>query len=306
MNGKIVISFPNVKVGQAIISAIAIATKDKKVKPANASPLNIQNVTLDADLEVRVASWMDVNSQQFLDKKTAVIFTQIPSEIAGAEYLQFSDRKITGGSFTLLKDSNVYVLFPDFEKVPAWLDGYTKMEEKAKNDLGFTFDVYQKKIAKTEKVSFGAAGSHFVIAAVPTYDMGEKDDSRQTLVLEAENGKTTGAGIVKGNFKKSDYVEFTQKTKNSIQFEVKPGVAGIYLMRFKFMNRNNEPVKVKFKMQDAYGIMMRDDSIEFFSAPEKWKILNTTSGGYINAGTYTITLEGDDLRGLMLDNFEFQ
>ncbi|WP_294966100.1 hypothetical protein, partial [uncultured Flavobacterium sp.] len=96
------------------------------------------------------------------------------------------------------------------------------------------------------------------------------------------------------------------KTNNSIEFEVKPGVAGIYLMRFRFMNRNEAPLKVKFKMEDAYGILMRNDTIEFFPSPEKWKILNTTSGGYINAGTYKITLEGDDLKGLMLDNFEFQ
>jgi hypothetical protein len=144
------------------------------------------------------------------------------------------------------------------------------------------------------------------IIVVPIYDMGEKDDSRQTLVLEAENAKTTGTDIVKGNFKKADYIEFTKKTNNSIVFEVKPGVAGIYLMRFKFMNRNETPLKVKFKMEDAYGIMMRNDTIEFFPSPEKWKVLNTTSGGYINAGTYKITLEGDDLKGLMLDSFEFQ
>jgi hypothetical protein len=144
------------------------------------------------------------------------------------------------------------------------------------------------------------------IIVVPIYDMGEKDDSRQTLVLEAENAKTTGTDIVKGNFKKADYIEFTKKTNNSIAFEVKPGVAGIYLMRFKFMNKNETPLKVKFKMEDAYGIMMRNDTIEFFPSPEKWKVLNTTSGGYINAGTYKITLEGDDLKGLMLDSFEFQ
>ena len=44
-NGKIVISFPNVKASQAIISAIAIAAKDKNVKPAAESPKNIQNVS---------------------------------------------------------------------------------------------------------------------------------------------------------------------------------------------------------------------------------------------------------------------
>ena len=156
------------------------------------------------------------------------------------------------------------------------------------------------------KVIFDNAETISSIAVVPTYDMGEKDDSRPVVIIEAEKTKTTGDGIEKGNFKKADYIEFIKKTNNSIEFEVKPGVAGIYLMRFRFMNKNETPLKVKFKMEDAYGILMRNDTIEFFPSPEKWKILNTTSGGYINAGTYKITLEGDDLKGLMLDNFEFQ
>ncbi|MFH6998803.1 malectin domain-containing carbohydrate-binding protein [Flavobacterium sp. FlaQc-57] len=306
INGKIKISFPNVKASQAIISAIAIATKDKNIKSAKESPKNIQNVSLDSDLEYKVASWLDNNSKQFLDLKSGIVLTQIPSEVVGAEYLQFSDRKISGGSFNLLKDSNVYFFLLNGEEVPVWLEGYTKLEETAKNTLGFTFNVYKKKFNVSEKVSFKSLGSHFVIAAVPTYDMGEKDDSRPVVLIEAENAKITGTGIEKGNFKKADYIEFTKKTNNSIEFEVKPGVAGIYLMRFKFMNKNETPLKVKFKMEDAYGILMRNDTIEFFPSSEKWKILNTTSGGYINAGTYKITLEGEDLKGLMLDNFEFQ
>lgn len=305
-NGRIVISFPNVKASQAIISAIAIATKDKNVKPAKESDRNIKNVRLDSDLEYKTASWLDINSKQFLDLGSGIIFTQIPSETAGADYLQFSDKKISGGSFNLLKDSNVYVFILSTEKTPAWLESYTKLEETAKNSLGFTFNVYKKKFNASEKAAFGELSSHFVIAAVPTYDMDEKDDSRPVVIIEAENAKTTGNGIEKGNFKKADYIEFTKKTENSIQFEVKPGVAGIYLMRFRFMNRNETPLKVKFKMEDAYGILMRNDTIEFFPSPEKWKVLNTTSGGYINAGTYKITLEGEDLKGLMLDNFEFQ
>jgi len=188
----------------------------------------------------------------------------------------------------------------------SWLADYKKSEEIVKNSSNIEFGIFSKKVKKGEKVAFDNSEIVNSIIVVPIYDMGEKDDSRQTLVLEAENAKTTGTDIVKGNFKKADYIEFTKKTNNSIVFEVKPGVAGIYLMRFKFMNRNETPLKVKFKMEDAYGIMMRNDTIEFFPSPEKWKVLNTTSGGYINAGTYKITLEGDDLKGLLLDSFEFQ
>lgn len=295
-NGKITISFPNSKASQAIISGIAISTKDKKVKPASSSPRNIQNVT---NSHAKIGSWLDVNSKQYSDSE--IVFTQLPSEVFGADYIQFSSKeKMVSGTFIAKEDSNVFVFIAKNE---TGLIGFTKTETTAKNSNGTEFFVYQKKINKGEKADFK---SNSTIVVVPVYDMGEKDDSRPVVLLEAETAKTTGIGIEKGNFKKADYIEFTQKTNNSICFEVKPGVAGIYLMRFKFMNRNREPIKVKFKMQDAYGIMMRDDVIEFFPASEKWKILNTTSGGYINAGTYTITLESEDMKGLLLDSFEFQ
>ncbi|PXY44345.1 malectin domain-containing carbohydrate-binding protein [Flavobacterium hydrophilum] len=293
-NGKIIISFPNVKASQAIISAIAIATKDKTVKGASASPKNIQNVA--SNSETKIGSWLDINSKQYSDSD--VIFTQLPSEVFGADYLQISANSKSSGSFITKEDSEIYL----FSRSKDSILGYKRLTETAKNSDKIEFSVFHKKVKKGEKVGF----ENSTIAVVPTYDMGEKDDSRPVVLLEVETAKTTGTGIEKGNFKKADYIEFKEKTKNSIQFEVKPGVAGIYLMRFRFMNRNETPLKVKFKMEDAYGIMMRNDTIEFPSATEKWKVLNTTSGGYINAGTYKITIESDDMKGLLLDSFEFQ
>ena len=304
-NGKIVISFPNVKASQAIISAIAIATKDIHARPTAESSKNIQNLVLDSyDKTNRIASWLDINSKQYSDSD--VVFTELPSEVFGADYMQFSSHSKNKGSFTAKEDSDLY-LFADNKNLNLErFTAYKKLEEKAKNSSQIEFVVFTKKVKKGEKVLFDNSETISTIAVVPTYDMGEKDDSRPVVIIEAEKTKTSGTGIEKGNFKKADYIEFTKKTNNSIEFEVKPGVAGIYLMRFRFMNRNETPLKVKFKMEDAYGILMRNDTIEFFPSPEKWKILNTTSGGYINAGTYKITLEGDDLKGLMLDNFEFQ
>ncbi|MBP1224157.1 malectin domain-containing carbohydrate-binding protein [Flavobacterium sp. 1355] len=304
-NGKIVISFPNVKAGQAIISAIAIGTKKRFEKPADQSPKNIQNLVLDSyDKTNRVASWLDINSKQFSD--TDVVFTELPAELFGADYIQFSASSKNKGSFTAKEESTIFILADSKIKESASLSDYKKIEEKAKNSNRTEFSVYTKKVKKGENVLFDNSQSINTIAIVPTYDMGEKDDSRPIVIIEAEKAKTTGIGIERGNFKKADYIEFTKKTTNSIEFEVKPGVAGIYLMRFRFMNKNETPLKVKFKMEDAYGILMRNDTIEFFPSSEKWKVLNTTSGGYINAGTYKITLEGEDLKGLMLDNFEFQ
>jgi hypothetical protein len=72
------------------------------------------------------------------------------------------------------------------------------------------------------------------------------------------------------------------------------------------MNLTDKSIKLNLKIVDANGILLKNDSIEFSAAADKWKIVNTTSGGYINAGTYTISLESNEMKGLRLDSLEFQ
>jgi beta-galactosidase len=302
VNGKIVISFPNVKAGEAIISAIAIATKNKNVKGAAASPRNIQNVVLDFyDKSANgVSSWLDINSKQYSDSD--VVFTQLPSEVFGADYLMFSNRSKVSGSFTTKDDSEIYL----FKTAKDSISGYKRMTETAKNSNGVEFSVFHKKVKKGEKIFFNNSKNQSTIAILPSSDLGKVKDDRPSLKLEAEVSKTTGEGVEKGNFKSSDYIEFTKNTPNSIEFEVNPGVANVYLMRFRYMNMTEEPIKVKLVIEDAYGILLRNDVVDFPSPTEKWKILNTTSGGYINAGKYKIRIESDNMKGLRLESFEFQ
>ena len=126
------ISFPNVKASQAIISAIAIATKDIHARPASESLKNIQNLVLDSYSKTnRIASWLDINSKQYSDSD--VVFTELPSEVFGADYLQFSSNSKNKGSFTAKEESTVYILVDDKTKTLKVLSDYKKIEEKAKN-----------------------------------------------------------------------------------------------------------------------------------------------------------------------------
>ncbi len=308
-NGKIVISFPNVASGQAVISAIAIATKNKNIKPAKPSAKNILNVSTNAEFEID--SWLDDSSKQYQNSNIQI--TKLPSELYGADYIRFSNtaKKDVSGSFISKENAIVYVVLDSkVNEIVSWLNGYEKTTDTVQNSKGNQFNVFKKQVKKGEKVPFGKNGNSenlamYTVAVVPIYSMEEQDD-RPILLLEAETAKTTGAGVEKAFFKNSDYIEFTKNTQNSITFTVNPGVANSYLMRYRFMNMNDEPVKVRLKIEDANGILLRNDDIEFPVQNEKWKILNTTSGGYINAGTYKITLESNTMKGLRIESFEFQ
>ncbi|WP_435138353.1 malectin domain-containing carbohydrate-binding protein [Formosa sp. A9] len=301
VNGKLIISFPNVASGQAVISAIAIASKDHNVHPAKPSDKNILNVS--ANAELKVASWLNITDKQFVSSNAS--FTKLPSELYGADYLRFpisEATKTVSGHFTLKHDATVYALVNSEMKQ---FEEYEAMEDTAENSLSQIFNVYKRVAKKGEQIQFTTENGLVTLAVVPSYSMEEKDD-RAIVKLEAEDAEILGSGIEKAFFKKSDYVGFTENTKNSITFTVTPGVANIYLMRFRYMNLNDHPVKVRLKIEDANGIILRNDDIEFPVRKDKWKILNTTSGGYINAGTYKITLESDIMKGIRLESFEFQ
>ncbi|MFI1745652.1 malectin domain-containing carbohydrate-binding protein [Thalassobellus sediminis] len=304
-NGKITISFPNIGSGQAVISAIAVATKDENMKPAKASSKNILEV--DANVPFQMGSWLSENQKQYQDSN--ISFTKLPSELHGADYIRFSnsDKNDVSGTFTSKENANVYAMVDSKTKnTSLWYNDFEKTNDTVVNSTGTKFNVFKKEVKKGEQVAFGKLdNAMYSIAVVPTYSM-EEQDNRTILKLEAEDAKTKGKGIKKAFFKKSDYVEFTENTENSITFIVNPGVANIYLMRYRFMNMNDKPVKVRLKIEDANGILLRNDDIEFPIKNKKWKILNTTSGGFINAGTYKITLESNNMKGLRIESFEFQ
>ncbi|WP_370479517.1 malectin domain-containing carbohydrate-binding protein [Tamlana flava] len=305
-NGTMVISFPNMASGQAVISAIAIASKNRNIKPAKPSDKDVLNVQTNADFEI--GTWLNLNHKQYVNSN--IRYQKLPSELYGAHYLRFSnseENRGVSGSFISKENANVYILYDSNVFPLSWLSGYQKLNDTVQNNAGTTFYVFRKEVKKGERVNFGSLreGEMYSIAVVPSYSM-EEQDIRPILKLEAEDAKVTGGGINKANFKKSDYVEFTQNTENSITFTVNPGVANIYLMRYHYMNMNDHSVKVRLKIEDANGILLRNDDIEFPVRQDKWKILNTTSGGFINAGTYKITLESNQMKGLRIESFEFQ
>ncbi len=307
-NGMITISFPDVASGQAVVSAIAIASTNNKVEPANPSPKSMFHVT--ANIPHEMASWMNITDKQYLDD--SVRFTSLPHELYGADYLRFgnSSRKDISLSFISRDNAHIYVALDAKDSVLAGLQGFEKTENTLQNSSETLFHLYKKSVNKGEKVQLKHLNicddcSMFTIATVPKYEMGQKDD-RPTLKLEAENATTTGKGVEQSFFKKSEYIAFTENTKNSLTFVVKPGLANLYLMRFRYMNVSNAPIKVRLSIEDANGIIVNENEIEFPVQQQKWKVLNTTSGSFINAGTYKISISAKNMKGLNIDAFEFQ
>ena len=99
---------------------------------------------------------------------------------------------------------------------------------------------------------------------------------------------------------------FTDKKTNSIEWTVQTGLAQIYALRFKFMNTSGKSLPVHFQFIDSKGIVLKEDTLNFPVTPDKWKMMSTTTGSYINAGKYTVRLSADSMLNFAVDALEIQ
>lgn len=144
-----------------------------------------------------------------------------------------------------------------------------------------------------------------VLAKTPKELLPEDDNIRTNVTYEAEKA------TVKGNFtrkehKKQTGVFFGKGAKNSIEWNISTGLAQVYALRFKFMNETGKPIKVRMQFTDSKGVVMKDDEITFADTPAKWRMLSTTTGTYINAGHYRVTLSAPNMEGLAFDALDIQ
>jgi hypothetical protein len=74
-------------------------------------------------------------------------------------------------------------------------------------------------------------------------------------------------------------------------FIIHPGLGQEYALRFRYKNLTGLPVVARLRLKDANGTMLVDRDITFPPTPDKFKMLSTTTGTQINAGTYQLSVE---------------
>ena len=85
-----------------------------------------------------------------------------------------------------------------------------------------------------------------------------------------------------------------QPTKAN-QFVIKPGLGQEYALRFRYKNISGSPVKARMTITDSKRTVLVDRDITFPTTPNKFKMLSTTTGTQINAGTYIVNIATQDV-----------
>jgi hypothetical protein len=86
-----------------------------------------------------------------------------------------------------------------------------------------------------------------------------------------------------------------QSAKSLTRFLVTTGLGQEYALRFHYKNTTGQPVTARLTVVDAKNATLIDRDITFPPTPNKFKILSTTTGTQINAGTYQVSLHADNL-----------
>lgn len=292
------IHFPNVKAGQALISAIAIATKDQSVIKAR----SVFSEFVEENNQIVLKKWADIGNKYSVDRS----FSTLTPALFGSEYLVNTAIK-ENVSLKLKEKTTVYLAIkktPFKAYVP---QGFDDTKESFKNNIGEQFNVYVKRAEKGEVLNFEKLDfPNYILffneinGLQPAYDL-------KTATTYKANTLKQGDGIEKIDFLKQDRLIF-RKDNAVIEFEIKVGVADVYSLTFKYHNPFKEVKTASVEVVTLDGmVLMPAELIQLDPTREgKWNYFNTNTGTMINAGTYKVRLKAIDAKDVYVDGLDVQ
>ena len=307
--GQLIISFPNVAAGQAVLSAIAIASADQAFRPP-ASPDAVLKITGISNGNWQVRSWLDVGDQQFLDASTT--FSSVPPELFGADWMA------SGGAIhsdipqiEITREGDIFIGVDTIANEPSFLKNFINTHSFLHNDKGHVYRIYKKRFAEGaalklnyERIEAGA----LLIMAQPASHIEPAYDLKPVASYKAVDAKWQGTGIAKGVVEGKERIIFQKPmAENNLEWSFPVGVADMYSLTISYNNPTTENIKGKLQLFSAAGILMKEEEIVFTPTRQgKLNYINSTTGTMINAGIYKLRITSRDAEGLSLNTLDVQ
>lgn len=160
-----------------------------------------------------------------------------------------------------------------------------------------------KPLKRTETDWSWAEAEQNVLEKTPKELLPEDKNARISTVYEAEKALLKGK-TEKITIKNKDGIRLGKDA--SIQWTISTGLAQIYALRFNYLNTSGKAIKARMQFLAVNGTILKDDEITFPETVEKWKQISTTTGTYINAGTYKVIISAENPAGLGFESLEIQ
>ncbi|HUC82216.1 MAG TPA: malectin domain-containing carbohydrate-binding protein [Flavisolibacter sp.] len=308
--GVLTVSFPRVAAGQAVISAIAIATLNKNAKPALASPTLIENFSTTSLPDWKVKQSLNIGDEQFGFGK--IRFHYLPSFLFGTEWLQTQPIMPTifgniKASFTVTEAADVYVAYQLVK--PEWLQDFTDTKDSVVNSEGTVYKLYKKRAAKGEKIVLEVSQSDlYSVFAQPASNIEPAYDLKPVTSYKADVASLKGPGLKKGQVDGKDRAIFeTASPENVLEWSMTTGVADIYSLTVSYHNPHQKVLHGRLQFFAADGTLMKEEAVEFTpTRVGKSNYITTNTGSMINAGHYKVRLTAPDAAGLSVNALDVQ
>jgi len=306
--GELVLSFPHVASGQALISALAIASLDANAKAAPAPQPLITDVQPAAQWAAQ--TWLDTGRPVYADAATT--FSKLPSALFGAEWLQAptpSAGSVPRATFRVSTAADVYVALDAKQTTrPDWLNAYedTKTTLETDGAGGRLYRVFRQRFAAGGAVALGASPCLVAVQRASTIEPAY--DLKPITGYKPATARISGPGVVKETVNTKESLTFREASGSAVEWTIQTGVADTYSLTFRYANQLAKPLTAKLTMMGADGkLLIKEEIVELVpSKPGKWNYLATSTGTMINAGSYRIKLAAVDAAGLSVSGLEVQ
>lgn len=302
-NNNLTISFPESKAGQAIISAIAIATTNQEVKPAQSLP----GVALirKPEPEIKIRSWMDIGDKVFTDKE--IEFNELPSVLFGAEWMQRAKHNSGILNFSTPFGADIYIAVDEQQQIPGQIKDFENANSfiVTDEDGGRKYRVYKKRFEPGSNFDFTGT-QDWLIAMMFRSSMQPAYDLKPTASYKSD------VAIINNNVQMqeisgSERTVVTGSGEAEIVWPVSTGVADVYSITVKYNNPLEQDMTGTIQLFDVSGVKMVEAPAVFkFTRPGKWNYITINTGSMINAGHYKVRLVTKNAKGLIVSNIDIQ
>lgn len=298
--GTMLIEFPQTKAGQAIIAAIAVATKKSGIQKTQALN-NIFNLQCN---ECKLQSWSDIGNKQYANAHIQI--NNLPSNLFGAEWLQFNKGENMNVIFTVRSESDVFIGVNTAGN-PVWLNDYENTGTSiVTNENGrMLYNVYRKRFLQGSTVEIKAGGTAMIFV-MPASNMQPAYDLKPVTSYKADVA-IMSSGVAKEMIANSNRSIVKINGTAQIEWPVKTGVADIYSLSVKYYWPFEKDVNGLLELIDAGGNMLVSEEISLkFTREGKWNLATINTASMINAGQYTVRLKLKDAKDLVVSNVDIQ
>ncbi len=295
--GRLDITFPESKAGQAIVSAIAVAGMDKVIIP---------HTGLGPIFESETKAWLDIGDRQY--QNDTILFNSLPPNLYGASWISLSHRNDTRKKELFSpKPIHVFVAYLKGREKPEQLKEYenTNTEIITDENGGTYYTVYRKLFAASERVSVDIAPG-YVVAMLPATNMQPAYDLKPVTSFRT-NVAVISEGVQKEKFAERECAVIKSNAAVTIQWPVATGVADIYSVTLKYFSPHEKNIIGRLQLIGAGSTMMLEEPVSFtFTRPDKWNQFTINTGNMINAGNYIVRLIIENAEGLAISGIEIQ